>query len=69
MSDINTQLIKETAFEKPYSSAIGKEEPVADPKNCRNKCPYGRGRSFCFPCYAKIMAEHRKAKAQTEKKA
>ena len=55
MSMIDTQLIKKTAFAKPYTSAIGKPEPVAHPRNCRTECPYGRGRAFCFPCYAKIM--------------
>ena len=69
MSMIDIEVVRKTAFEKPYTSAIGKEEPAADPKNCRNKCPYGHGRSFCFPCYAKIMAEHREAKAQSKKKA
>ena len=55
MSMIDTQMIKKTAFAKPYTSAIGKPEPIAHPRNCRNECPYGRGRAFCFPCYAKIM--------------
>lgn len=41
-----------------YSSVIGKKEPLAHPQNCRTECPYGYGRSFCFPCMAKIMAEH-----------
>lgn len=29
------------------------------PHNCKNPCPYGYGRTFCFPCMSKIMAEHR----------
>ena len=29
------------------------------PQNCRTPCPYGNGRTFCFPCMAKIMEEHR----------
>ncbi len=45
-----------------YSSAIGRPEPVAHPLNCNAECPYGRGRAFCFPCMAKIMAEHKAAK-------
>lgn len=34
------------------------------PKNCNNPCPYGAGRPFCFPCYAKILKEHREMKKQ-----
>ena len=30
------------------------------PHNCKTPCPYGNGRTFCFPCMAKIMDEHRK---------
>lgn len=45
-----------------YSSVIGKKEPLAHPQNCRTECPYGYGRSFCFPCMAKIMSEHSAAK-------
>ena len=37
-----------------YSSVIGKPEPVAHPLNCNAECPYGKGRSFCFPCMAKM---------------
>ena len=69
MKEITEQEVKSTAFKKPYSSAIGKESPAENPKNCRNTCPYGRSRSFCFPCYKKIMDEHRKAKKQIAKKA
>ncbi|MBQ9301806.1 hypothetical protein [Butyrivibrio sp.] len=29
------------------------------PQNCKTPCPYGNGRTFCFPCMAKIMEEHR----------
>lgn len=36
MTEINEQMVKSTAFEKPYSSAIGKESPAENPKNCRN---------------------------------
>ena len=49
-----------------YSSVIGEKEPVAHPSNCKNECPYGYDRSFCFPCMAKIMAEHRANKKQPE---
>ena len=49
-----------------YSSVIGKKEPLAHPHNCRTECPYGYGRSFCFPCMAKIMAEHNAAKNKQE---
>lgn len=44
-----------------YSSVIGKKEPLAHPCNCRSECPYGFGRAYCFPCYAKIVAEQREA--------
>ena len=48
-----------------YSSVIGKKEPLAHPCNCKTECPYGYGKAFCFPCMAKIMAEHRAAKKVT----
>ena len=37
--------------------AVPKREPetVPSPRNCKTPCPYGRGREFCFPCYAKLM--------------
>lgn len=35
---------------------------IAHPQNCNTECPYGYGRSFCFPCMAKILSE------QSEKK-
>ena len=28
---------------------------VIVPKNCSNPCPYGKGKSFCFPCMASVM--------------
>jgi len=49
-----------------YSSVIGKKEPLAHPQNCRTECPYGYGRSFCFPCMAKIMTEHNAIKKNTQ---
>lgn len=49
-----------------YSSVIGKKEPLAHPQNCRTECPYGYGRNFCFPCMAKIMAEHNATKKNTQ---
>lgn len=42
----------------------GYRPPLAEPENCKNHCPYGYGKSFCFPCMAKIMAEHRAAKKE-----
>ena len=54
--------VTETGFAKPFSSAIGNDGPTAHPLNCRNECPYGRDRAFCFPCYAKILAERRALK-------
>ena len=29
------------------------------PCNCSHPCPYGNGRSFCFPCYQKLVADSR----------
>lgn len=49
-----------------YSSVIGKKEPLAHPQNCRTECPYGYGRSFCFPCMAKIMTEHNAPKKNVQ---
>ena len=43
-------------------SAIGKRLPNAHPCNCKNECPYGKDRPFCYPCYAQILAEYRKKK-------
>jgi len=37
-------------------------EPIAHPQNCKTECPCGYNKAFCFPCYAKIMKEHRAAK-------
>jgi len=65
MSNINSELIKATAFSQPYTSALGKKEPLAHPKNCKTECPYGYGRAYCFPCFAKIMAGHRTTKEVT----
>ena len=44
------------------TSILGKKEPVAHPCNCKTECPYGYGRSFCFPCMAKIMSERNASK-------
>ncbi|WP_049945833.1 recombinase family protein [Butyrivibrio sp. LC3010] len=29
------------------------------PCNCSHPCPYGNGRTFCFPCYQKLVADSR----------
>ncbi len=50
------------AMTNSNTSVIGKKEPLAHPQNCRTECPYGYGRAFCFPCMAKIMAEHNAAR-------
>ena len=36
--------------------------PTGDikPHNCKTPCPYGVGKTFCFPCMGKIMDEHNK---------
>ena len=45
------------SFKQNQLSAVPKREPdvVRSPRNCKNPCPYGRGREFCFPCYAQLM--------------
>ncbi|MBP5607919.1 MAG: hypothetical protein J6X66_06590 [Lachnospiraceae bacterium] len=45
---------------------IGRKPPVAHPQNCRNECPYGHDRAYCFPCMKMIMEERRKARENTE---
>lgn len=37
--------------------------PVSKTVNCKEACPYGKDRAFCFPCYLKLMKE-----VQTKKK-
>ena len=32
------------------ASVLGKKEPVSHPVNCKEECPYGYDRPFCFPC-------------------
>lgn len=44
-----------------YPAVSNQKEQIAHPCNCKHECPYGFGRSFCFPCMAKIMSEHRAA--------
>lgn len=45
---------------KRYSG--GGIPPVSHPQNCRNECPYGHDKDFCFPCYKKLMEEMRSKK-------
>ena len=45
-------------------SSAPKIGPVT-PCNCKHPCPYGNGRSYCWPCYKNIMAEHREKRAAT----
>ena len=43
---------------KPVAVLIsGEEEPrtVPSPCNCKEPCPYGRYREFCWPCIARLM--------------
>ncbi len=54
--------IPRAGYPSTHRSAIGQREPLAHPKNCRTECPYGHGRSFCFPCMARIMMEHKAAR-------
>lgn len=58
--------INEGVTDRPYVAIVGRPEPVAHPLNCKNECPYGRGRSFCFPCMAKILADSRTKKETGE---
>lgn len=41
------------------SNVVSKRESetVPFPVNCKDPCPYGRGREFCWPCYAKLVKE------------
>ena len=43
-------------------TVIGRAEPIAHPQNCKQECPYGYNRPFCFPCMKKIVAEQKAAK-------
>ena len=48
---------KKNVFRQKDLTAIPKREPESapSPRNCKNPCPYGRGREFCFTCYAQLM--------------
>lgn len=39
----------------PHTVAEGCPMPV----NCKKPCCYGRGKSFCFPCYQELMKTRR----------
>jgi len=41
------------------ASILGKKPPISHPLNCKEACPYGYDRPFCFPCYKKIMQGHK----------
>ncbi len=48
----NTKLtiaVNEASYEKRYNP------PVNYPQNCSESCPYGYDRTFCFPCYKRMM--------------
>ena len=47
------------SFGRDMTPVAGRPEPVAHPQNCKHECPYGYNRTFCFPCYAKIMNQHK----------
>lgn len=40
------------------SPLIGSVKPV----NCSHPCPYGNNHAYCWPCYKKIMDEHKAKK-------
>lgn len=44
---------------KSYSG-IGGRPPISHPQNCSHECPYGHDKSFCFPCYKKLVEDMRK---------
>ena len=45
-------------FERNEGSRIlGGRIPTPQPLNCKNHCPYGYGRAFCFPCMKKILGQ------------
>lgn len=50
-----------------FSPNIGAKEPLAHPCNCKHECPYGYNKAFCFPCMAKIMADHREKKKEKQR--
>ena len=33
----------------PCDSPMGRGEGTAHPKNCRQECPYGKGKAYCSP--------------------
>ena len=55
---------EEDDFFSEFRPPINKKDQISHPKNCKNECPYGRDRAFCFPCMAKILAEHKAARQQ-----
>lgn len=52
----NVKKVRSAESSTTVSSNSGNN--ISHPQNCRTECPYGYGRSFCFPCMAKIMSEH-----------
>ena len=51
---------------KKSYGGIGGRPPISHPQNCRNECPYGHDKAFCFPCYKKLMEEMRSKKGATD---
>lgn len=46
-----------------HFESVGGQTRASHPQNCSKECPYGRDKSFCFPCYKKLMEEmHSKRK-------
>ncbi len=62
MIETNYEVETNEKEDKKCVSALDVRPPLAHPKNCRSECPYGHNRSFCFPCYKKIMEERRVTK-------
>ena len=42
-------------------SVIGKKFPNSHPVNCKEECPYGLDKAFCYPCYRRLMAGKNKS--------
>ena len=49
------------------SKIIGGRIPTPSPLNCKNPCPYGYGRAFCFPCMKKILGQDAEKSEPKEK--
>ena len=66
---IINNIINNNLVPSPSSnSSVSPYGPAPHPVNCKTECPYGRGRAFCFPCYAKLMNRQREQQKQDDAK-